>query len=238
LNDDFAASFTNVYERKTFILGLTSAFNAEVMPPSMQTHLLKIIQQIIAMLNKLKEQEAKSMQKAAKKEIKAIDEDDDEDEEGDSDEEDDYEDADEDDHMHEDEEAKHSDLEEDGATGGGGPADSTKKSKWTTEGDDEEEKGGNGGLGFVDNDEEDGDLDDDDDDEEEELDEAFDLNVTMDMLNAPFKKADEFGYFNSHFRSLYDRDMTYINNLVAQMNEVEKKFLQEFMETKRIKITN
>lgn len=238
MNDDFAASFTNVYERKTFILGLTSAFNAEVMPPSMQTHLLKIIQQIIAMLNKLKEQEAKSMQKAAKKEIKAIDEDDDEDEEGDSDEEDDYEDADEDDHMHEDEEAKHSDLEEDGATGGGGPADSTKKSKWTTEGDDEEEKGGNGGLGFVDNDEEDGDLDDDDDDEEEELDEAFDLNVTMDMLNAPFKKADEFGYFNSHFRSLYDRDMTYINNLVAQMNEVEKKFLQEFMETKRIKITN
>ena len=238
MNDDFAASFTNVYERKTFILGLTSAFNAEVMPPSMQTHLLKIIQQIIAMLNKLKEQEAKSMQKAAKKEIKAIDEDDDEDEEGDSDEEDDYEDADEDDHMHEDEEAKHSDLEEDGATGGGGPADSTKKSKWTTEGDDEEEKGGHGGLGFVDNDEEDGDLDDDDDDEEEELDEAFDLNVTMDMLNAPFKKADEFGYCNSHFRSLYDRDMTYINNLVAQMNEVEKKFLQEFMETKRIKITN
>jgi hypothetical protein len=240
LNDDFAASFTNVYERKTFILGLTSAFNAEVMPPSMQTHLLKIIQQIIAMLNKLKEQEAKSMQKAAKKEIKASenDDEDDEDEEGDSEEEDDYEDADEDDHMQEDEEAKHSDPEEDGATGGGGPADSTKKSKWTTEGNDEEEKGGNGGLGFVDNDEEDGDLDDDDDDEEEELDEAFDLNVTMDMLNAPFKKADEFGYFNSHFRSLYDRDMTYINNLVAQMNEVEKKFLQEFMETKRIKITN
>jgi hypothetical protein len=240
LNDDFAASFTNVYERKTFILGLTSAFNAEVMPPSMQTHLLKIIQQIIAMLNKLKEQEAKSMQKAAKKEIKASenDDEDDEDEEGDSEEEDDYEDADEDDHMHEDEEAKHSDPEEDGATGGGGPSDSTKRSKWTTEADEEEEKGGNGGLGFVDNDEEDGDLDDDDDDEEEELDEAFDLNVTMDMLNAPFKKADEFGYFNSHFRSLYDRDMTYINNLVAQMNEVEKKFLQEFMETKRIKITN
>ena len=239
MNDDFAASFTNVYERKTFILGLTSAFNAEVMPPSMQIHLLKIIQQIIAMLNKLKEQEAKSMQKAAKKEIKASenDDEDDEDEEGDS-EEDDYEDADEDDHMQEDEEAKHSDPEEDGATGGGGPADSTKKSKWTTEGNDEEEKGGNGGLGFVDNDEEDGDLDDDDDDEEEELDEAFDLNVTMDMLNAPFKKADEFGYFNSHFRSLYDRDMTYINNLVAQMNEVEKKFLQELMETKRIKITN
>ena len=242
-----------MYERKTFILGLTSAFNAEVMPPSMQTHLLKIIQQIIAMLNKLKEQEARSLQKAAKKEIKATendddDDDDDDDEDGDSDEDEEegaYEDADEDDHMQEDEEeeAKHSEAEEDGATGGGGPADSTKKlkKKTTSAAYDEEEKGGNGGLGFVDNDEEneDGDLDDDDDDEEEEeLDEAFDLNVTMDMLNAPFKKADEFGYFNSHFRSLYDRDMTYINNLVAQMNEVEKKFLQELMDTKRIKITN
>jgi hypothetical protein len=37
----------------------------------------------------------------------------------------------------------------------------------------------------------------------------------MDMLNAPFKKTDEFGFFNTQFRSLYDRDMTYINNLVA-----------------------
>lgn len=37
----------------------------------------------------------------------------------------------------------------------------------------------------------------DDDDEEEEVDEAFDLNVTMDMLNAPFKKTDEFGFFNT-----------------------------------------
>jgi hypothetical protein len=86
LNGQFAESFTDVYERKTFILGLTSAFNAEVMPPSMQTYLLKIIQQINAMLNKLKEQEAKSLQKAAKKEIKASDNDDDEeedDEEGD-----------------------------------------------------------------------------------------------------------------------------------------------------------
>lgn len=136
MNDEFAASFTNVYERKTFILGLTSAFNAEVMPPSMQTHLLKIIQQIIAMLNKLKEQEAKSLQKAAKKEIKASDNDDDDEDEdeedGDSDDEDDFEDADEDDHMDDDEEAKHSEPEEDGATGGGGPAESTKSTKWTT----------------------------------------------------------------------------------------------------------
>ena len=77
-----------------------------------------------------------------------------------------------------------------------------------------------------DEEEEDKESDDNDDDEEEELDEALDLNVTMDMLNAPFKKTDEFGFFNTQFRALYDRDMTYINNLVAQMNETEKKFLQ------------
>jgi len=75
LNDKFASTFTNVYERKTYILGLTSAFNAEVMPASMQTHLLQIIKHVIAMLNKLKLQEAKALQKAAKKEIKADDSD-------------------------------------------------------------------------------------------------------------------------------------------------------------------
>lgn len=118
-----------MYERKTYILGLTSAFNAEVMPAGMQTHLLGIIQQVIAMLKKLKAQEAKSLQRAAKKEIKAdlSDEDEDEDD-GDEDDGDDYEDDEEDDHMQEDEEeAKHSDHdEEDGATGGGPPGDSKK----------------------------------------------------------------------------------------------------------------
>ena len=136
-----------------------------------------------------------------------------------------------------DEEAKHSD-EEEGATGGGPPGSDERKDD-----SEEEEKGDKkksyGGLGFVDNDEdEDKDSEFADDDEEEEVDEAFDLNVTMDMLNAPFKKTDEFGYFNTQFRALYDRDMTYINNLVAQMNEEEKKFLHELMETKRVKIAH
>jgi hypothetical protein len=213
-----------VYERKTYILGLTSAFNAEVMPTSMQTHLLKIIQQVIAMLNKLKLQEAKDLQKAAKREIKADDSDeDDDDNSGDEgyedDDEDDDEEEEEDDKMDEDEEeAKHSDHEEDGATGGGPPGESKKTKKPA---DYEEEKGDDngGGLGFVDNDEDkdsnEDDGEDDDEDEDELIDEAFDLNVTMDMLNAPFKKTDEFGFFNTQFRSLYDRDMTYINNLVS-----------------------
>ena len=52
------------------------------------------------------------------------------------------------------------------------------------------------------------------DDEDEEVDEAFDLHVTMDMLTAPFKKTDEFDFFNEQFKSLHKRDSTYINNLV------------------------
>ncbi len=63
-------------------------------------------------------------------------------------------------------------------------------------GQDSEEEDDNNGLGFVDE-------DSDDDDDNDEIDEAFDLNVTMDLLNAPFKKTDEFGYFNQQFRNFY-----------------------------------
>jgi len=58
----------------------------------------------------------------------------------------------------------------------------------------------------------------------------------MDMLNAPFKKTDEFNFFNNQFRSLHERDSTYINNLVQQMEEGDRKFLKELFETKRITI--
>jgi len=36
----------------------------------------------------------------------------------------------------------------------------------------------------------------------------------MDMLNAPFKKTDEFKFFNEQFHALHNRDSTYVNNLV------------------------
>lgn len=70
-------------------------------------------------------------------------------------------------------------------------------------------------MGFVDNDEESkGELSSDNDDDDEDVDEAFDLHVTMDMLNAPFKKTDEFNFFNQQFSALHSRDSTYVNNLV------------------------
>lgn len=56
----------------------------------------------------------------------------------------------------------------------------------------------------------------------------------MDLLVAPFKKADEFAIFNQQLRNLHSRDPTYVNNLVAQLQEDEKKFLKQLVETKRI----
>jgi hypothetical protein len=50
--------------------------------------IIKIIQSVIAMLHKLKEQESKALKKAGKKEIK-VDDDDDEDEDEDDEEDDD-----------------------------------------------------------------------------------------------------------------------------------------------------
>lgn len=103
----------------------------------------------------------------------------------------------------------------------GGPGDS----------DEEEKKGAagerNGKLGFISDDEE---------NDEDDMDEDFDLNVTMDMLQAPFKKADEFAIFNQQLRTLHSRDATYTNNLIAQLNESEKAFLKQLVETKRIEI--
>lgn len=58
----------------------------------------------------------------------------------------------------------------------------------------------------------------------------------MDLLNAPAKKADEFAIFNQTLRNLHNKDATYINNLLAQLPEDDKKFLKEHIETKRIKI--
>lgn len=66
----------------------------------------------------------------------------------------------------------------------------------------------------------------------------FDLNVTMDLLNAPFKKADEFSIFNHVLRNLHAKDPAYINNLVSQLSEKDKKFLKEHFETKRITIAH
>lgn len=212
-------SFIHQYERKTLVIGLSQALSADTLPPAMQEHMLGIFKVIIETMNKLKEQEAKALRKAGKKEITLNSRDEDERNGGsdDDDYEDDSEDGDEDDGEESDEE----DMEHDGGPTVGGKEGGNKKddeefeSAGSGQEDEQEEQDGGpedglhaknggeetkfgestnpGGLGFVSDEEED---DNNDDDPEDDDDNAFDLNLTMDMLNAPFKRADEFDIFN------------------------------------------
>jgi len=43
LQDKMCEGFTNAYERKTFIIGLSSALNAGQLPSAMMGHMLKIV---------------------------------------------------------------------------------------------------------------------------------------------------------------------------------------------------
>lgn len=62
-------SFINQYERKTLVIGLAQALSAERLPAAMSEHMLGIFKVIIETMNKLKDQEAKALRKAGKKEI-------------------------------------------------------------------------------------------------------------------------------------------------------------------------
>jgi hypothetical protein len=48
----------------------------------------------------------------------------------------------------------------------------------------------------------------------------------MDMLQSPFKKTDEFAFFNRILSSLHSKNAQYINNLVGQLSEEDRKYLQ------------
>ena len=58
----------------------------------------------------------------------------------------------------------------------------------------------------------------------------------MDLLKAPFKKADEFDIFSRQLEGLHKRDPGYVNNLLAQLEASEKEFLKQLTQTKRVKI--
>lgn len=168
-------TFLNTYERKTLIIGLTSALNAEQMPQAMAEHMLGIVQTIIRTLNRLKEQESKALKKQAKKEIKVNEneedeEEDEEDEESEEEEEDEEvegsdfesdegEDMMEHDNDHTQEETK---GEEEGKLGTRNEEKKAIEDEKIKEKVAEMEEEDGEGLGFVDSDEE----------EEDELDEA------------------------------------------------------------------
>lgn len=100
-----ASSFTNLYERKIFVIGLSNALNCESVAqvPALVEGMLEIVQQVVKMLNALKNSEFKALKKAGKKEIKDDDDDEDEDNESDDDDDDLEDDDDEDEDNDEDE---------------------------------------------------------------------------------------------------------------------------------------
>jgi hypothetical protein len=92
--------------------------------------------------------------------------------------------------------------------------------------DDEDD----GGLGFQSDDAQDDGKDSDDDDDEdddsdddlldsdEEFDDVFDLKVTMDLINSPFNKVDEYSEFKKVVHSFYQKDQSYMISLQASFD--------------------
>lgn len=145
LQDKMCEGFTNAYERKTFIIGLSSALNAGQLPSAMMGHMLKIVQEIIRMLGRLKVQEAKALKKAAKQEINQNAEDEgDEEEDDDQNYEDDEESEEEDEDTMQDESA---DVKKQKSM----PKASKRPAQDSDEGEEpasDDDDDGNGGLGF------------------------------------------------------------------------------------------
>ena len=103
-----SGSFTNSYERKLFILGLSNVLHADQLPPVVVNNLLNVIKEIIEMLKNLQENEAKAHVKEGKKEIRRSGDDEEEEDEDDSDDED-YEDYNDEDDDDDDEESEDED---------------------------------------------------------------------------------------------------------------------------------
>ena len=47
----------------------------------------------------------------------------------------------------------------------------------------------------------------------------------MDMLNSPFKQVDEFELFKRSLNTLHSRDPPYMNNVISQLSEQDRKHL-------------
>ena len=61
--------------------------------------------------------------------------------------------------------------------------------------------------------------------DDEDIDEVFDLSITIDMLKAPIKTVDEFLTFRELMNQFYARDGQHMNSLVQQLDEKQRKFL-------------
>ncbi|MFS8160536.1 MAG: hypothetical protein ACMG6E_10105, partial [Candidatus Roizmanbacteria bacterium] len=79
---DLSQTFTNTYERKAYVIGLSCLLAAATLPPLIVEHLKRVIENAIIVLSKQKMTETKSLKKAGQKELKDQDGDSDGDDEG------------------------------------------------------------------------------------------------------------------------------------------------------------
>ena len=61
--------------------------------------------------------------------------------------------------------------------------------------------------------------------------------MALDLLEAPFKRVDEFNVFQSALRYLHQKEPQFIAQVVTGLNENEQKFLKSHIETRRIQVS-
>jgi len=223
-------NFKNSYEQKCFIIGITHILTVNDAPESIRdpSTVSRLLQEILAMLDKVQKKEAKEAIKKATKQIHA-------EENSDSD------DSDYSDTSSEEEEETPTTHKENGkrSRGNSGAAEEMM--------DDEETKDDAGGLGFtaddaeakmhVENKKKDTDSDEMSD-SEDEYDSQFELAVTVDQLKSPMTKIDEFAMFSQAVNTVANQRPAEIGQILALMTKDQNNQLKELLMTKRINLQN
>jgi len=62
--------------------------------------------------------------------------------------------------------------------------------------------------------------------------------MTMDLLDSPVKKADEFQEFSEMVRILFSKDQDFMRGVVARLNDNQRVQLNNIMNSKRIAVTH
>lgn len=208
--------FRSQYERKMFILGLTSILNVDNAPANIQDPqaIAKFIQECLNMLNKVQQKEASKAKKKAQKQIHSDSSSDGVDSSYDDESDDLPEASDENRSSGSDNDSQ---KEKDGPkkTNGGDDPDMVDM-------EDEKQDDNNGKAGMA--------SDDDDDSEENE----FELAIVLDTIKVPLQKVDEFAKFSQAVKDLSQRRPNDIGVIVGILSPTQKGLLKKFLKTKRV----
>jgi len=181
-------NFKHEYEKRFFIIGLSEMLLCQNLPASLSPLLANMLQEIIDMLKNDDKQRIKKLEKQARAEVQEnANGDDDDDDDDDSDDEDDDDDDDDED-IEDDAETKNIDDDELGFKSKENQMEETKETGGETEIEIEHQDYEEDDLSFG--------------SEANDMDGLFDLIVTMDLIQAPFKKLKSGEIFCDALRSL------------------------------------